>query len=257
MAEFNIQKMFHEVATYALKFIGGYFGDLAFALVSAFAVVMLILEGIKRYYADEPPGRLIYLGLVRIGFCVYLVVNYRELFYDYLWMGIYNDLALELGTLRIINIGYRVLLASAALLVASGIASIFVGGIAIFIGGGLFVLVAGTYACIVMGGISAVLIAGAYLVLGQFVICLLLFDATQHLFFGWLRGYIGALFGIALWYFFLGALSDFDYWHVLNGMSFVRDLDFIVTQLIHMLLLFVTTAYTSIKAPEIGRRIFG
>ena len=257
MEPLNINELFQVIGQHTNDIVSNpLFNNLTRALVAALAVVFLIIKGIELYYKEGDPKELIYLALVRIGWCVFLIQMYNTLFYEYLWNGIKNEIALNFGTLTVLNTMYQILLGAMG---AIGVGSIFTaigGGALVLVGGVLFVVIVAAYAGLLLGGLNAVLVASAYLVTGKFFIPLILFDQTQGYFFGWLKGFIGALMGIALWYFFMGALAHFPYWEVMEAnIRNIKELPHAIGEIINIAILMVATAFISVQASSIGRNL--
>ncbi len=126
------------------------------------------------------------------------------------------------------------------------------------VGCALFLIIAVAYAGLLLGGLNAVLTAAVYLVSGKLFICLILFDETQGWFFAWLKGYLGALLGIAIWYFVMGAVMDFDYWRTVETqIRTIEDLSRVISHLLNICILVVGTAFISIQAGSLGKNMLG
>ncbi|MDJ0841633.1 MAG: hypothetical protein QNK37_34315 [Acidobacteriota bacterium] len=176
--------------------------------------VVFIIKGVQLYFKDGDPRELIYLALIRIGWAVFLLESYDALFNSALWAGFTGEVAPIFGNIQLLSIIYKILLASLGTL---SVGSILTGGAIQLVAIPIFLIILPAYAGLLLGGLNAVLTASVYLVSGKLFICLVLFDETQGRFFGRLKGFIGALPGIAGWYFVMGALINFDYWHIVEG----------------------------------------
>ena len=225
------------------------------ALLGALAVVFIITKGIQLYYKEADPRELIVLCLLRIGWAVFLLQTYDTFFYTYLWTGFKTEIAPIFGNIQLLNVMYQIMLGA---LGALGVGSLLTGGAYFMVGCALFLIIAVAYAGLLLGGLNAVLTAAVYLVSGKLFICLILFDETQGWFFAWLKGYLGALLGIAIWYFVMGAVMDFDYWRTVETqIRTIEDLSRVISHLLNICILVVGTAFISIQAGSLGKNMLG
>lgn len=255
MEPINLVELFEVVGQYIQQIAGDpMVGNVAQSVTVSLAVVSVIVRGARWWMADQPWGQFVLETMLRLGLGFWLLANYETFIYGYLFRGLIN-LAPGFGSLEALNMGFNILLGAMGSIAVAGLAAALAsGGTSLIVAGVLFVLAVTAYIGMVSGGLIALMMAGGYVVVGKLLIWAIFFDTFQPWFLTWLKGLIGALLGLLLWHFFLGAMIEIPYWQTLEGaVQTISDIPSAIGKLLNIVILFGITGMLSLAAPKLGQ----
>lgn len=255
--QIQINSIIAAISGYVLNIAGqGWIGSLSTQLLASFAIIFVILRGVQYYFSGKEPGELIVECMIRIGFASLLLKSYSSFFYGFLWRGMINDVAHNLGTLRLFDDLYEILLKIIGNASAINTMDLAINGFSVMVIGILCVICVVAYGVILLGMTEVLLVAGLFLAVGQLVVPLVLFDSTSPWFWAWLRNYIGALLGIGVIYFFMGALGEIPHWvEAKNALATIDDFAKAMIQVLNVTILFIVGGFVTIRSARLGREI--
>ena len=230
--------------------------SLALALIQALAVVAVIVAAAQeKFKANPDPGAMILRLVLRIGFTLLLFRNYQGLVMEPFYHGMLEEVAFQLGDLDVLERFWDLVLKMAGFSLGF---SIFgnIGSIANPIL--IVTTLAGFLAYgLVIAIISAmILTAGFYLAVGKLMLCTLIFTKTEALFMAWFRALLGAMFGLAAFWFFMAALGEFSLLDQLLGqLTDISSVGQIPLAVIHFAVVIATSLLLTLQARRIGREM--
>lgn len=258
MVQLNINELIQILVEYIVTILNdGWMTSLTRTIVLSIAVVWIIMKGAEAFFAEEHPGKVIFLGLWKTSIAIFFIETYDYFFYQVLWQGMIHEVAYNLGTLEVLNQAYQLVMSLVGRVVVGGILSIAGAMGAIFVGGLMLVVCGFCYAVILVGLGEAVLVAGGFLVVGKLLAPLLFFDATSAWFWGWMKGYLGALLGIGMFYFFLGAFNGFPWERAIIAVRSIDDIANSLNQVFNVMVLMVLCGVMALRASHHGSKMLG
>lgn len=223
-------------------------------LIHSLAVVYVItMAGIEKFKAEPDPGQMIIRAVLRIGITLLLFNRYDSLILQPFYHGLLQEVAFQIGTPDVLGTLWEITIKMVGYAEAQSIWEILGGPRKLL--GMLGALIGFVIYAFLMGLIaSLILTAGFYLVIGKLMLCTLIFPFSESLFLGWLRGLLGAMFGVCAFWFFMGALQNY---------TMLFDLPFKLTQiedpadltrvLFDFLIVMITALMLALQARDIGR----
>lgn len=261
MVTLNINELIEVIVEYITTTANsGAMTSTARAVMVSTAVCYGIYHGLELYFNSEGEGRLgqfIWDWASRTAFAVFFLETYEYFFYEVLWQGVIHDVAYELGSLYVLDYVYELVLSLLGNVVVGGILSI-AGALGAMLVAGMMLVACGVgYAVILIGLGEAVLVAGSFLVIGKLFACLLFFDFSRAWFFGWWKGYLGALFGIAMFYFFLGAFAGLPWENAISSVQSIDELAESLNEVFNVMVMVLLTGFVALRCSTYGQKLLG
>ena len=255
--QIQINSIMAAISGYIINMAGqGWLTTLATQLLVSFATIFIIIRGVQYYFSGKEIGEFIVDCMIRIGFAAFLLQSYTLFFHNTLWQGIINDIAYNLGTLRLFDDLYEIMVKLIGGASAINVFDMAINGFSSMVLAILCVVCVVAYGVMLLGITEVVLVAGLFFVIGKLMIPLILFDATSPWFWAWLRNYIGALLGIGVFYFTMGAIGQFPHWiEIKNSLSNIDEFAKSMVQVLNVTILFISAGFLTIRSARLGREL--